>query len=165
MLQHVYAQNYEDRLKTKSDDLHTIALQFRILRQHGFDVSSEVFRSFQDEKGNFDLDDTKGILSLYEASFHSMEGETILEEVRDFCSNYLKQFVKKEEKDSDDISAMISHALEIPLHWRIPRLEAPWFIDLYQKSNDVTPALLKLARLDFNVVQVTHQQDLKYTSK
>lgn len=41
VLQHVYTQNYEEgRLKAKSYDLHTIALQFRIFRHHGFDVSS-----------------------------------------------------------------------------------------------------------------------------
>ncbi|KAK4275782.1 hypothetical protein QN277_018808 [Acacia crassicarpa] len=166
MLQHVYAKNYEDRrLKTKAD-LHSVALQFRILRQHRYDVSSEVFTTFRDEKGNFDLRDIKGMLSLYEASFLSMEGETILDEARDLCSIYLKKFVKKENKDSNEIlSVMISHALELPLHWRIHRLEAPWFIDLYQRSNHVSPALLKLARLDFNIVQATHQRDLKYTSR
>ena len=106
-----------------------------------------------------------GMLSLYEASFLSMKGETILDEARDFCCHYLKKYVK-ENKDSDEIlSRMISHALELPLHWRIPRLEVSWFIDLYQRSNDVSPLLIKLACLDFNVVQVAHQQDLKYTSR
>ncbi|XP_054817635.1 terpene synthase 10-like [Prosopis cineraria] len=164
VLQHVSAQS-KHMLKAKND-LHTYALQFRILRQHGYDVSAEIFTSFQDEKRNFVWDDIKGMLSLYEASFHSMEGETILEEARDFCSIHLKQFVK-ENKDSE-ISIMISHALELPLHWRIPRLEAPWFIDLFQRrsnNNDVSPALIKFARLDFNILQVTHQQDLKYTSR
>nr|QHU78622.1 linalool synthase [Albizia julibrissin] len=166
MLQHVSAKEYEENRSKIKSDLHTIALQFRILRQHGYDVSSEVLTCFQDEIGNFDFRDIKGMLSLYEASFLSMEGETILDEARDFCSIYLKKFVK-ENKDSDEIlSVMISHALELPLHWRIPRLEAPWFIDLYHRSNHVSPALLKeLARLDFNIVQATHQQDLKYTAR
>ncbi|XP_054817636.1 myrcene synthase, chloroplastic-like [Prosopis cineraria] len=162
ILQHVNAKS-NHMLKTKNN-LHRSALQFRILRQHGYDVSSDVFKSFQDDKRNFVWDDIKGILSLYEASFHSMEGETILEEARDFCSIHLKQFLKENQQDSE-MSIMISHALELPLHWRIPRLEAPWFIDLYQRRNDVNLSLLKFARLDFNLVQVTHQQDLKYTSR
>ncbi|KAI9086860.1 hypothetical protein K1719_031183 [Acacia pycnantha] len=85
MLQHVYAKNYEDRRLKAKPDLHSVALQFRMLRQHGCDVSSEVFKSFQDDKGNFDLRDNKGMLSLYEASFVSIEGETILDEARDFA--------------------------------------------------------------------------------
>ena len=135
-----------------------------IIHWHACFALLEIFLSFQVEQGSFDSDDIRGMLSLYEASFLSMEGETILDEARYFCSIYLNRFL--ENKDRDEIlSLMISHALELPLHWRIPRLEVPWFTDLFQRSNDVSPVLLKLARLDFNVVQATHQQDLKYTSR
>ncbi|KAL0460951.1 UNVERIFIED_CONTAM: (+)-epi-alpha-bisabolol synthase [Sesamum latifolium] len=36
-----------------NDDLHSTALGFRLLRQHGYNVSPEIFRNFMDQKGNF----------------------------------------------------------------------------------------------------------------
>ncbi|KAA8536404.1 hypothetical protein F0562_028882 [Nyssa sinensis] len=44
------------------------------------------------------------------------------------------------------------------------RLEARWFIDVYERRPDMNPVLLELAKLDFNIVQITHQNDLKYTT-
>ncbi|KAF5198262.1 Alpha-terpineol synthase protein, partial [Thalictrum thalictroides] len=55
------------------DDLHSTALYFRLLRQHGYKVSQDVFNGFKDETaGNLRLElceDVKGMLSLYEASY------------------------------------------------------------------------------------------------
>jgi (-)-alpha-terpineol synthase len=45
------------------------------------------------------------------------------------------------------------------------RLEARWFIDLYRSREDMNPVLLDLAELDFNMVQATHQEDLKEMSR
>uniref|UniRef100_A0A2N9HUY7 Uncharacterized protein n=1 Tax=Fagus sylvatica TaxID=28930 RepID=A0A2N9HUY7_FAGSY len=83
----------------KTENLYATALKFRLLRQHGYDVSQ------------------------------------------------------------------VSHALEIPLHWRMLRLEARWFIDIYRRREDMNPILLELAELDFNMVQATHQEDLKQVSR
>ena len=108
-------------------------------------------------------DDTKGMLALYEASFLSIEGENILEEARDFSTKHLQEFVKQ-NKDQN-LSTVVSHALELPLHWRILRVEARWFIDVYRSKEDMNPTLLKLAELDFNMVQAAHQEDLKQVSR
>ncbi|KAH7533008.1 hypothetical protein FEM48_Zijuj04G0084100 [Ziziphus jujuba var. spinosa] len=59
----------------------------------------------------------------------------------------------------------VNHALELPLHWRMLRLETRWFIDVYEKRQDMNRSLLELAELDFNLVQSTHQEDLKYASR
>ena len=107
--------------------------------------------------------DINGILSLYEASFLSLENETIMDKARDFTSKYLKEYKKKNE--DNDISLLVHHALEIPLHWRMPRLESRWFIDVYQRRHNKSEVLLKLAKLDFNMVQATHQEDLQHTSR
>lgn len=106
----------------------------------------------------------KSLLSLYEASFLSMEGEVILDEARDFSSKCLKSYVIR-NKDENEIIPLINHSLELPLHWRASRLEARWFIDVYQKRQNVNPSLLKLAKMDFNIVQVQHQEDLKHASR
>jgi (-)-alpha-terpineol synthase len=127
---------------------------------------TEVFNNFKDERENFKAclcEDTKGMLSLYEASFLSIEGENILDEARDFSAQHLEEYVKQ-NKDKN-LSATVSHALEIPLHWRMLRLEARWFIDIYRRREDMNPILLELAELDFNIVQATHQEDLKQVSR
>ncbi|KAG6689498.1 hypothetical protein I3842_11G178400 [Carya illinoinensis] len=54
-----------------NDDLYTIALLFRLLRQDGYYISCDMFNKFKDSKGNFKgslCNDVKGILSLYEAT-------------------------------------------------------------------------------------------------
>ncbi|KAE9464212.1 hypothetical protein C3L33_03880, partial [Rhododendron williamsianum] len=44
-------------------------------------------------------------------------------------------------------------------------LEARWFIDVYERRPDLNPTLLQLAKLDYNMVQATHQSDLKHMSR
>ncbi|XP_054817776.1 myrcene synthase, chloroplastic-like [Prosopis cineraria] len=158
--------NNKDTLKGKNNNLYVTALEFRLLRQHGYIVSSGVFKGFQDNKGNFHsghLVGIKGMLSLYEASFLSMEGEIILDEARAFSSNYLTEFVYHNKEDNET-SLLVNHALELPLHQRISRLDARWFIDVYERKQNMNPALLRLAKLDFNILQAKYQEDLKYAS-
>lgn len=129
--------------------------------------SPDVFKQFLDNEGNFHSSlsvDVKGMLSLYEASFVSMEGETLLDEARDFGSTYLKEFVHQNKEDNET-SILINHALDLPLDWRISRLEAQWFINVYEGRPNMSPALLKLAKLDFNILQAKYQEDLKETSR
>ncbi|XP_028771245.1 terpene synthase 10-like [Neltuma alba] len=151
-----------------NNNLHAMALEFRLLRQQGhYDVSSETFDGFLDKNSNFHSrlsSDIKGLLSLYEASFHSMEGDIVLDKAREFSSTHLKEFLNKSNED-DEISLLVSHALEFPLHWRILRLDTRWFIDIYEGRPSMSPALLDLARLDFNIVQAIHQDDMKNVSR
>ncbi|XP_060669262.1 terpene synthase 10-like [Ziziphus jujuba] len=150
----------------KSRDLYATALEFRLLRQHGYFVPQEAFNVFKDETGNFKKnmsEDTLGMLSLYEASYYLTKGENILEEARDFTIKNLKKYIE-ENKDENEVCILVRHALELPIHWRVPRLESRRFIDVYERRKDMNPILLELAKLDFNVVQSTHQQDLKHVS-
>ena len=101
---------------------------------------------------------------MYEASYLLTENESTLELAREFTDKNLKK--KLEEKRVDpELSALVRHALEIPLHWRMPRLEARWFMDVYEKRPDMNPTILELAKLDFNIVQATHHIDLEYASR
>ena len=129
-------------------------------------VIAGVFNIFRDEREIFKAclcEETKGILSLYEASFLLTESENMLEELRNFATKHLQEYVKL-NKDKN-ISAMVTYALELPLHWRIIKFETRWFIDIYRSREDMNPILLKLAEMDFNMVQVVHQEDLKQVSK
>lgn len=127
-------------------------------------LMTEIFDVFKDETRKFKeslSNDIQGILSLYEASFLLIPGETILEEARNFTSKHLKDFVSN-NKEENYLSTLVGHALEVPVQWRVPRVEARWFIDLCRNKHiDLNPIFLELAILDFNIVQSTHQQELK----
>ncbi|KAF4359439.1 hypothetical protein F8388_001483 [Cannabis sativa] len=161
----------------KKDNLYATALHFKLLRQYGFNpVSSEIFNAFKDEKKEFKESlskDVKGMVCLYEASFYSFRGEPILDEARDFTTKHLKQYLMMtrqgqnvdHDDDNDLMVKLVEHALELPVHWRMKRLEARWFIDMYAEMSHhhhMNSTFLQLAKLDFNVVQSTYQEDLKH---
>ncbi|KAJ0017280.1 hypothetical protein Pint_11432 [Pistacia integerrima] len=127
----------------------------------------KIFDNFRDEKENFRpclKDNCRGILSMYEAAFLLKEGENaIFDDVRNFTTSYLKEYVK-ENKDQY-LSTLVSHELELPRYWRMIRLEARWFIDVYETRPDMSSIVLEFAKLDFNMVQATHQEDMKYASR
>lgn len=101
---------------------------------------------------------------MYEAAFLLKEGENaIFDDVRNFTTSYLKEYVK-ENKDQY-LSTLVSHELELPRYWRMIRLEARWFIDVYETRPDMNSIVLELAKLDFNMVQATHQEDMKSASR
>lgn len=130
-------------------------------------LHTDVLKEFKNEVENLDSiceEKAKGMLSLYEASFLAMEGESFLDEARHIAIQYLSEYLKSTNNDQI-ICTMITHALELPFHWRMPRLEARWFINVYRTKPDPNPVLLELAKLDFNIVQSTHHDDLKYVSR
>ncbi|KAL6328032.1 hypothetical protein AAG906_033299 [Vitis piasezkii] len=126
ILDSIYNQ-YNQHEDWKKDDLYATALEFRLLRQHGYDVP-------------------EGMLCLYEASYLVYKEKGL------------------EQSIDQNLAIEVNHALELPLHWRMPRLEARWFIDVYEKRQDMNPILLEFAKLDFNMVQATHQEDLRHMS-
>ncbi|GMP87017.1 hypothetical protein CsSME_00039568 [Camellia sinensis var. sinensis] len=147
-------------------DLYAIALEFRRLRQHRYDVPKVVFNNFKDKFGQFKeslSEDIKGLLSSYESSYLLMEGESILEVARDFATKHLKENLKT--STDPNLAMLVSHALELPLHWTMPRMEARWFIDAYKRRLDMNPTLLEFAKLNFNMAQAIRQEDLKHVSR
>ena len=102
--------------------------------------------------------DIVGLLSLYEASFLGVEGEDDLEEARRFTTIHLKSLVGNLKYDLVD---QVPQSLEVPLHWRMPRLETRNFIEVYQRRSRKNSALLELATLDYNLVQSAYQKELK----
>ncbi|KAK1279884.1 hypothetical protein QJS04_geneDACA014298 [Acorus gramineus] len=147
-------------------DLHATSLLFRLLRDHGFQVKQDVFDDFTDRSGEFVdslCDNTKGLLSLYEASYHGFEGESTIDKGRAFSTEQLKEYMKGNEKMN--LREQVDHALELPRLWRMQRLEALWFIDQYERQGDINIVLLNLAKLDFNMVQSVHQESLRSLSR
>lgn len=103
------------------------------------------------------------MLNLYEASYYSIENESILDHVRIFTGIYLKESI--DNIADKNIVSLISRALDCPLQWMVPRAETKWFIELYERRRDMDPMVHELAKLDFNMVQATYQEDLKYASR
>ncbi|THU71988.1 hypothetical protein C4D60_Mb04t07360 [Musa balbisiana] len=161
----IYASMEEVSMLPK-DNLHSTALMFRLLREHGFAVSEGVFNRFMDEKGNLKASfrhQTEGLVSLYEASHLAKEGEHVLEEAINFTTKQLKSLM--EGSLEPHLREHVAHALELPLNWRMQRLHARWFIEACQREAKMNPVLLELAKLDFNRVQIIYQRELREVSR
>jgi len=102
--------------------------------------------------------DVRGLLSLYEASFHGLEGETIVDESCNFASKHLKDLNLDEVPAN--LASHVSHEIDMWIHWRPNRLGARWFMHMYEKQQDKIPSLLRLAKLDFNIVQSIHKKEV-----
>nr|AWW87313.1 bornyl diphosphate synthase [Wurfbainia villosa] len=149
------------------DDLHATALLFRLLRANGFSVSQDLFETFRDEKGNFEVrceDQIRGLLSLYEASYLEKEGEILLKEAMDFATDKLKGFME-EGSGSLGLREQVAHALQLPLNWRMERVQHRWFIEACNGADDaINPLLLEFAKLDYNLVQDMYKSELRELS-
>ncbi|XP_054778346.1 probable terpene synthase 2 [Prosopis cineraria] len=154
------------------DDLHSLALLFRLLRQHGYPISSDVFERFKDDKGEFNINqnltkDVKGMLALYEAAQLEVHGENIFDEALHFTYTHLKSLTDNNQL-SPILNAQVSHCLNQPLHKRLLRLAARHYMSSYQRqhpSPNHTIMLLNFAKLDFNMLQKLHRKELGNITK
>ncbi|KVH95539.1 Terpene synthase, metal-binding domain-containing protein [Cynara cardunculus var. scolymus] len=162
-LQHVY-RTYGHQGIHNNNDLQSISLWFRILRQQGFNVSSEIFKNHMDEKGNLFSNDVQSMLALYEASYMRVEGEKVLDDALEFTKTHLAIIAKDPSCDSS-LRTQIQDALRQPLRKRLPRLEAVRYIPIYQQQSSHNQILLKLAKLDFNMLQTMHKKELSEICK
>ncbi|KAK8521119.1 hypothetical protein V6N12_005033 [Hibiscus sabdariffa] len=147
--------------KTVVDDLYTTSLMFRILREHGYPISTDVFEKFRGGDSKFMQSlgsDAEAILNLYEASHLGMHGEDVMEEAKDFSAKHL---ISSLEKLHCDLAMQVQQSLQVPLRWRMPRTEATNYIHAYQKHATSHSALIELAKLDYNLVQAVYQQELR----
>lgn len=166
-LKYIYVQ-YGDQW-ISNNDLQSTSLWFRLLRQQGFDISSEIFNKYKNTNGDFMeslRDDVRGMLSLYEAAHMRVEGEEVLNEALNFTTYHLGNIVENYILNNDtSLEAQIYQALQQPLRKRLPRLEALRYIPIYQHEDSHNEALLMLAKLDFNLLQELHQKELSQISK
>ncbi|XP_078166179.1 monoterpene synthase 7, chloroplastic-like [Carex rostrata] len=168
VLTNIHESMDQNSLSTMFDDLYKVSLLFRLLRMHGFSVTEDIFRIYFDHEGNCReklYSDIKGILSLYQASFLAKEGEKLLEIARHFTTKHLTIFLESSKYDNSRLKEHVAYALEIPLNWRIERLHSRWFIEQYKIDEQIRPALLELAVLDFNLIQNLYKKELKQVSR
>ncbi|KAL5764775.1 hypothetical protein ACOSQ2_017369 [Xanthoceras sorbifolium] len=158
-LNHIYEVHYE--LKDYDYDLYTVALLFRVFRQHGYKMPFVVFERFMDDDGKFKellISDARGMLSLYEAVHLKVDGEDVLEEALAFTKVHLPSLAEK--SSSLHLSKQIMSALEMPFHKGMPRLETYQYISYYQEDQHKNEMLLNFAIADFNQLQLLHQQEI-----
>ncbi|XP_062103098.1 probable terpene synthase 11 [Humulus lupulus] len=142
------------------DNLFETGLRFRLLRHNGFPTNSDVFDKFINENGeikNVSSQDTWGILSLYEASYLAANGEESLLKVMEFTRSHLKNSMPS---IPTELQNQIGKALELPRHLRMAPLEVRNYIDEYSQELNHYPALLELAKLEFNELQSLHKREL-----
>ncbi|CAN6325150.1 unnamed protein product [Urochloa humidicola] len=161
-----HAYNNELEFGSYNNDLHVVALWFRILRQHGFWVSSDVFDKFKDNTGKFKAtlsNDPRGLLSLYNAAhlIATHSDEQTLDEAISFSRHHLKSM---KGKLMSPMAEQVSRALDIPLPRAPKRLETVHYITEYGKEDTHDDVLLELARLDFDIVRSLHIKELKTLS-
>ncbi|XP_042404141.1 alpha-humulene synthase-like [Zingiber officinale] len=148
----------------KNYELYETSLWFRLLRQHGFYVPPDVFNKFKDEEGNFMStlnEDVKGLLSLYNVAYLRIHGEYILDEAILFTKNKLVSLL---DELKQPLVILVSLFLETPLCRRNKRLLARKYIPIYQEEERRNDAILEFAKLDFNLLQSLHQEELKEMS-
>ncbi|KAI3806797.1 hypothetical protein L1987_22712 [Smallanthus sonchifolius] len=139
------------------------SLWFRLLRQQGLFVSSDVFNKYKDKDGAFNesfKNDVHWLLELYEATYMRVPGEGILDEALDFTTTCLGDISNDPVSRNSSLSTEIHEALKQPLHKRLPRLEAVRYIPFYEKQPTRNESLLKLAKLGFNLLQSLHKKEL-----
>ncbi|KAK5772538.1 hypothetical protein PVK06_048828 [Gossypium arboreum] len=143
------------------NDLYTTALRFRLLREHGFDIScADAFNKFKDEAGNFKpslTSDVQGLLELYEASYMRVHGEDILDEAISFTTAQLTLALPTLDHP---LSEQVGHALKQSIRRGLPRVEARNFISIYQDLESHNKSLLQFAKIDFNLLQLLHRKEL-----
>lgn len=107
-------------------------------------------------------DNLDGILELYEASYLALEGKSIL---ADATIASMVNIMKMGSHCESELAKKISHALELPLQMRVQWFDVKWQISHYKEGEQTNPCLLELAKLNFNIVQATHQQELREISR
>lgn len=154
LLRFVYtSSDYDDK------DLYVVSLRFYLLRKHGHCVSSDVFTSFKDEEGNFVVDDTKCLLTLYNAAYLRTHGEKVLDEAITFTRRQLEASLLDPLEPA--LADEVHLTLQTPLFRRLRILEAINYIPIYGKEAGRNEAILELAKLNFNLAQLIYCEELK----
>ncbi|XP_072977216.1 S-(+)-linalool synthase, chloroplastic-like isoform X2 [Typha angustifolia] len=144
-----------------SRDLFQVTLAFRLLREAGYDVSSDIFDRFTDSRGEFNpslSQDIRGILSLHDASYLN-KGEDVLYKANEFAAKHLKSSISNLEPN---LAALVTHTLDHPYHRSLQQYKACYHLSYRQGCfGRNSSAMEELAVMDFNLNQLLHQKELE----
>ena len=124
---------------------------------------TDVFSKFKDSEGKFKeslINNTRGLLSLYESAHLRVHEEDILDEALEFTTSHLDQMLNSLRNINTLSASQVVYALNMPIRKGLTRLDARHYIPIYQQDNSHNETLLKFAKLDFNMLQKDHQREL-----
>ena len=133
-----------------------------------FTLYADTFNKFKNGEGKFNeslVSDVRGLLSFYEATYLRIHGEDILEEALTFTTSHLKSMVSHRLITCPILMDKVIHALKQPIRTGFPRLEARHYMSVYQRDPSHNKALLNFAKLDFNLLQKAHQEELSHIAR
>ncbi|XP_042380211.1 probable terpene synthase 9 [Zingiber officinale] len=84
----------------------------------------------------------------------------------DFATEQLKGFMEEGSvPEAGGLREQVAHALQIPLNWRLERVQHRWFIEACSGDDTVNPLFLEFAKLDLNLVQDMYKSELRDLSR
>ncbi|GLT50837.1 hypothetical protein SLA2020_242970 [Shorea laevis] len=151
----------------QGQDLHEVALRFRLLRQQGYHVPADMFKEFKDNRGRFNQELSENIASLmelYEASHLSIEGEDILDEAGEFSAHHLKACLEHLDHSQ---AKVVQNKLDYPYSRSVLRIKAMSSLMILSdfQGREWINLLLDIAKTDFNMVQSLHQKEILQVTK
>ncbi|XP_037411511.1 beta-sesquiphellandrene synthase-like [Triticum dicoccoides] len=152
LLDVVFKSDYDD------NNLHLVSLRFYLLRKNRYDVSSDVFHKFEDKQGGFVQSDTNSLLSLYNAAHLSIKGEDVFDMAFSFTRRHLLGALENLESA---FAGEVSSSLLTPPFRRVGILEARNYLSCYTNKVTRNEAILELAKLNFNILQLHFCEELK----
>lgn len=112
--------------------------------------------------------DIRGLMELHEAAQLRFSNEGIIDEAEEFSRMNLNEFLTyiKDDDDWHNTTKLIKNSLTRPKHMNIPRLTARNYMDALKGSKKESEnTLSELAKMDFLMGDLLHQQELLQISK
>ncbi|KAM3744344.1 hypothetical protein ACB098_06G046100 [Castanea mollissima] len=159
------AYNFETEIEKALEHIYATYDDNNDVDKDLYSVSLHVFNKFKDEDGQFKeslTSNIEGMLAFYEATHLRVHGEYILDEALNFTTTNLKSTTSL---INNPLAAQITRALKQPLHKGIPRVEARQYISVYEQDASHNKDLLNLSKLDFNLVQSLHKEEVGYITR
>ncbi|WVZ59793.1 hypothetical protein U9M48_009892 [Paspalum notatum var. saurae] len=132
---------------------------------HTMVFTDELVSKFRGGDGSFSAgvtNDPRGLLSLYNAAHLLTHGEVELEEAIRFARHHLESLRSNLKSPLAD---QVIRTLKLPLPRTLKRLEALDYMSEYIDEQTYNPSILELAKLDFNLLQRLHLEELKANSQ
>ncbi|XP_048438356.1 (3S,6E)-nerolidol synthase 1-like [Pyrus x bretschneideri] len=144
-----------------SDELRVVSLRFRLLRQQGYHVTTDVFNKFKNnEKFKVDIN---GLVELYEASHMSFQGEEALVEEGRRSHQLLTAWMHNNLDDHR--ASAVAYSLEHPYHKSLTRFMAKNFLLSFEGKENWVNDLKELGKLEFNMVESLIRNEIQQVSK
>ncbi|KAF2945426.1 ent-isokaur-15-ene synthase isoform X2 [Oryza sativa Japonica Group] len=164
-------------------DMRTCAMAFRLLRMHGYDITSDGMAQFV-EQSSFDdsihgyLNDTKALLELYKSSqLRCLEDDLILEEIGSWSARVLLEKISSKMIHISELPE-VEYALKCPVYAILERLEQKRNIEQFKTKEQLkiegfkllksgyrgvipNDEILALAVDEFHSSQSVYQQELQ----